>query len=157
MKPTTFLLAASLLAATISAAMSQSTGSFLESCQQVTQRGPILEAFCADGTGRFGQSRLDRRSCARGGNIANVEGRLARGPEQPAQAQPSDQLPDQRQAITPPQDGGSSSADVWMMGEGQCGEWEQPPPGFNLEFRLARADGFQSSLAAYVDDDGRQK
>ena len=72
-----------LLAATAAAfwlslggfASAQPRGSYLESCANVHQRGPILLALCRDLAGRLREAQLDLRVCS-GGNIENLDGRL---------------------------------------------------------------------------------
>lgn len=56
-------------------ANSQMRGSYLGSCENVRQRGPILEAECEDRRGDLRPTRLDLRDCGRG-DIANRNGRL---------------------------------------------------------------------------------
>lgn len=56
-------------------ASAQAYGSYVESCTQIAQRGPILSAFCRDVYGRFLRSSLDLRACS-GGDVANRNGRL---------------------------------------------------------------------------------
>lgn len=72
----TFCVAA--LALTVLSAVpaaSQTRGSYLGSCENVRQRGPILEAECADRFGGLRSTRIDLRDCGRG-DIANRNGRL---------------------------------------------------------------------------------
>ncbi len=68
---------AALALAALSAlpAASQTRGSYLGSCENVRQRGPILQAECEDRRGDLRSTRLDLRDCGRG-DIANRNGRL---------------------------------------------------------------------------------
>jgi hypothetical protein len=64
-----------LLALSASAASAQAGGSYLATCYDVRQNGPILSAMCDDGSGRVRPTRIDIRQCGRG-DIANAGGRL---------------------------------------------------------------------------------
>lgn len=70
------LVLVGLAVAAISApAAAQVRGSYLGSCQDVRQRGPILEAECEDRGGNLRPTRLDIRDCGRG-DVSNRNGRL---------------------------------------------------------------------------------
>lgn len=72
------LLAAALaLGAALAAApaIAQPAGSYLATCTQVGQRGPILFGVCQTRQGFFVQSQLDLRGCV--GDIENRNGQLS--------------------------------------------------------------------------------
>lgn len=73
----TIISAAVLAAATVvsSGAFAQARGSYLRSCTDVRQRGPVLEAVCENRYGEMRGTRLDLSQCGRG-DIANRNGRL---------------------------------------------------------------------------------
>lgn len=60
---------------TVIPAAAQTRGSYLGSCENIRQRGAILEAQCEDRYGGLRFSRIDLRDCGRG-DIANRNGRL---------------------------------------------------------------------------------
>lgn len=70
--------AVAALGLSATAASAQVGGSYRATCDDVRQRGPILSAVCATPSGRARQSSLDLRECG-GGDVANVNGRLACG------------------------------------------------------------------------------
>ncbi|MDB5366398.1 MAG: hypothetical protein JWM77_2325 [Rhodospirillales bacterium] len=53
----------------------QVTGSYLGSCRDVRQDGPMIRARCQDQDGNWRVSRIDARDC--NDDIANLDGQLA--------------------------------------------------------------------------------
>ena len=70
-----FAAALSGLALTASGASAQVGGSYLATCTNVYQRGPVLSAECETANGWMRPSRIDISGCR--GDIANINGRLA--------------------------------------------------------------------------------
>lgn len=68
--------AAAVLSLSGTAAVAQVRGSYLATCWDVYQNGPVLSAVCETANGRARQTQLDLRNC-RGGDVANINGRLA--------------------------------------------------------------------------------
>lgn len=53
-------------------------GSYRQTCTQIDQRGPFLQALCRDTTGALRETRLDLRGCSRmTADVANINGQLA--------------------------------------------------------------------------------
>ncbi len=74
----TFIAMVAALGLSATAASAQVGGSFRATCDEVRQRGPFLSAVCETPGGRLRQSSIDLRQCG-GGDIANINGRLACG------------------------------------------------------------------------------
>ena len=125
-----------LLAATAAAfwlslggfASAQPRGSYLESCANVHQRGPILLALCRDLAGRLREAQLDLRVCS-GGNIENLDGRLVCQRGDGGRSRFSDDRDDERPG--PPRGG---------RGERFDGAFDDERPGARRDGRGDRFD-----------------
>jgi len=72
----TFAVVATAIGLSATAASAQARGSYRATCDEIRQRGPVLEAVCETANGRLRQTAIDLREC-RGGDIVNLNGRLA--------------------------------------------------------------------------------